>query len=235
MKPCADFCKRRSCHVPGVDITPRRLLQCRQRLGWDRVAEGLATVARARETGEARDLNTTISPFASERNDRSRSLLASASPTAPSRALPTARLSKYRPAPVALPGSRGRRSSAGGFQRSGARPGFVAAAVRGCSTFSAASAAFRTPGLADSSRVAVTNVTSHVGSTPSAPSAKRVDGERGSQSPPVCRPSAARLANTPAFALSASHTAGTSGTTATPPSLATRTTNRITTNLKETK
>ena len=46
------------------------------------------------------------------------------------------------------------------------------------------------------SRAAVTDATSSHRLDPER--SERVDGERGSQSPPVCRPSAARLANTPA-------------------------------------
>ncbi len=49
------------------------------------------------------------------------------------------------PAPVALPGSRGRRSSAGGPLARGARPGPSDAAARGCSTFSIAAQASPRP------------------------------------------------------------------------------------------
>jgi hypothetical protein len=62
------------------------------------------------------------------------------------------------------------------------------------------------PASATPSRAAVTGATSSRRQEPAGfadpERSKRVDGDRGSQSPSVCRPSAARLANTPALAVS---------------------------------
>ena len=119
------------------------------------------------------------------------------------------------PASVALPGPRIRTAGAGGSQRHEASPGSVARAARGRST---SAVAFRTSGLADLSRAAVTGATSSRRLDPER--SERVDGGPGAQSPVVCGPGVARLADIPAlFAVSASRLTTASGTTALPSSL----------------
>ena len=130
--------------------------------------------------------------------------------------------SPSHPASVVLPGPRSRRNGAGGFQRPEAHPGLLAWVARGRSTSAAALRA--SPAPATPSRAAVTAAASSRRQELADPAG--VDGGPGSQSPPVCGPSAARLANTPAlFAVNASHPADVRGaatsaraTTTPPPS-----------------
>lgn len=111
------------------------------------------------------------------------------------------------------------RSGAGGPQRHATSPGPAAWATRGRST---SAAALRTSGPANQSRAAVIGATSSRRPEPAGLADPiGVDGGPGSQSPVVCGPSAARLANTPAlFAVGAPHYAGLTGTAATLSSLA---------------
>jgi hypothetical protein len=121
-------------------------------------------------------------------------------------------------APVALPGSRCHVGGAGGPQLRRVCPDSPVRAVRGHRIPSASSyGVFRTSAANSTlSRAAVTGATSSRQLDPERPWRERVDGEGGAQSPSVCGPGPARLADTPAFvAVSALFFASAAGTAAT--------------------
>jgi hypothetical protein len=103
--------------------------------------------------------------------------------------------------------------------------------ARGCATASASEAsALAAPN--PSSRVAVTDATSSRRLDPER--SERVDGERGAQSPSVCVPGAARLADTPAaVAVDAPSTSGAPRTTDQPSSTTHLHSSPTTTNQRE--
>jgi hypothetical protein len=133
-----------------------------------------------------------------------------------------------RPASVTLPGSRIRRSSAGGSQRLGASPGPVVRAARGCSASLASIAtAFRTPLTvsastpATSSRGAVTAAIARGGASPegAAPPCELTAKPAHNRPPSAGLGAALPVDIVAAVAVDASNFAGVLGTPTNPSSL----------------
>jgi hypothetical protein len=160
-------------------------------------------VRKSRETGTTQGRSPREGASATGRGTNR---LKSAAPSARDRSFGAA--APASPFSVTLPGSRSRRGGADGPQRPEARPGLPAQSVRGRST---STTAFRTPGLADSSRAAVTGASNRASSTPSAASGLTADPAHNR--PPSAGSGKARPADLPAdVAVDAPNYVGAPGT-----------------------